>query len=200
MTENYQPVPPAPQQPEGYPQQAPGQFQGFPQPQYPQAAPAPYGQQPYTQQPYGQPQYGPYPPQAAPQWAPAAQPKRKSSGFRLAAGIVGIVLGFFLMMGSSAGFSANSIAGLLLLLAGLGNITTGIVLLAMQRGTTRGAPITSITFAGFALLAALLAIPFTGGAIIFVTVLLATPVLVVMGIGLSREMKEAAFQPSYTGT
>ena len=110
------------------------------------------------------------------------------------------MLGFFLMMGSSAGFSANSIAGLLLLLAGLGNITTGIVLLAMQRGTTRGAPITSITFAGFALLAALLAIPFTGGAIIFVTVLLATPVLVVMGIGLSREMKEAAFQPSYTGT
>lgn len=195
MTDNYPPVPPAPQTPEGEPFQAPGQFPNSQPPQYNQAPPAQYGQQPYapqqpySQQQYGQPQYAPYPPQQfAPQWSPAAL-KPRSSGFRLAAGIVGIVLGFVLLLASGAGFHANAIAGLLLLIAALGNIAAGIVLLAMQRGNTRGAPITSISFAGFALLAALMAIPFAGGAILFFTVLLATPVLIVMGLGLSREMR-----------
>jgi hypothetical protein len=206
MTDNILPVPPAPQQPEGYPQHAPGQFQGNPPSQsYTQAPPPAYGQQPlqqqpYSQQPYGQSQYPPYPPQpSAPHWNPAAPPKPKSSGFRVAAGIVGIVLGFVLLLASGAGFHANAIAGLLLLIAALGNIAAGIVLLAMQRGKTRGAPITSISFAGFALLASLMAVPFAGGAILFFTVILATPVLVVMGMGLPREMKESVSQKSYTG-
>jgi hypothetical protein len=208
LTENYPPVPPAPRQPEGYPQQAPGPVRANQPPQYPQTAPAPYGQQPYPQQPsygqqpypqqpsYGQPQYAPYPPQQpTPQWAPAAA-KPTSSGFRVAAGIVGIVLGFILLLASGAGFGANSIAGLLLLIAALGNITSGIVLLTMQRGKTRGAPITSISFAGFALLAALMAVPFIGGAVLLFAVILATPVLVVMGMGLSREMRAASPTPS----
>lgn len=226
LTENYPPVPPAPRQPEGYPQQAPGPVQANQPPQYPQTAPAPYGQQPYAQQApgpvqanqppqyaqpapapygqqpypqqpsYGQPQYAPYPPQQpTPQWAPAAA-KPTSSGFRVAAGIVGIVLGFILLLASGAGFGANSIAGLLLLIAALGNITSGIVLLTMQRGKTRGAPITSISFAGFALLAALMAVPFIGGAVLLFAVIMATPVLVVMGMGLSREMRAASPTPS----
>lgn len=214
LTENYPSVPPAPRQPEGYQQQAP--VQANQPPQYPQMAPAPYGQQPYppqnaqpapapyAQQPYpfqpsyGQPQYAPYTPQQpTPQWAPAAA-NPKSSGFRVAAGIVGIVLGFILLLASGAGFGANSIAGLLLLIAALGNITSGIVLLTMQRVKTRGAPITSISFAGFALLAAIMAVPFIGGAVLFFAVIMATPVLVIMGLGLSREMKEAA-SPSPSG-
>ena len=201
MTDNY---PPAPQQPESQPYAAPAQFQGQP-PQYTQAATAPYGQQPYAQhqppgpqQPqYGQPQYAPYPPQQyAPQWSQPVAPKPKSSGFRVAAGIVGIVLGFVLLLACGVGFRANAVAGLLLLIAALGNIASGIVLLAMQRGKTRGAPITAISFAGFALLAGLMAIPFVGGAILFFTVLLATPLLVVMGLGLSREMKSESQAPA----
>ncbi|QOD06146.1 hypothetical protein [Pseudarthrobacter sp. BIM B-2242] len=206
MTENYPPVPPAPQQPEGQPFTAPGNFQGSQQPpQYTQAPPPAYGQQPYPQQPhsqqqYGQPQYAPYPPQQyAQQWSQPVAPKPKASGFRVAAGIVGIVLGFILLLASGVGFGANVIAGLLLLIAALGNIAAGIVLLAMQRGKTRGAPITAISFAGFALLAAIMAIPFAGGAILFFTVLLAVPLLVLMGMGLSREMKEEA-SPSYSGS
>jgi hypothetical protein len=199
LTENYPQVPPAPQQqPAGF--QPP--FQGSQTPQYGQPAPAPYGQQPYPQQqPYAQqPQYAPYPPQQhAPRWSQATPPKPKSSGFRVAAGIVGIVLGSVLLLMCGVGFRYNLFTGLLLLIAALGNVTAGIVLLAMQRGKTRGAPITAISFAGFALLAALLAIPFTGGAILFFTFLLATPVLVIMGLGLSREMKEPA-SPSYPGS
>lgn len=195
MTENYPPVPPAPQQPESQPFVAPGQFQGQ-APQDNQAPPAQYGQQPYPQQPYGQqpygqPQYAPYAQQYAPQWSQPAPPKPKSSGFRIAAGILGIVLGFLLLIASIVGFSHNGIAGFLLLVAALGNITSGIVLLTMQRGTTRGAPITSISFAGFALLAALLGIPFVGGGAIVFAILLAVPLIVVMALGLSREMRAA---------
>lgn len=202
MTDNYPPVPPAPQQPQGQPFTAPGSFQGSqPSQAYTQAPPPGYGQQPYPQQhhnqQYGQPQYAPYPPQQyAPQWSQPVAPKPKSSGFRVAAGIIGIVLGFVLLLACGVGFRANAVAGLLLLIAALGNIASGIVLLAMQRGKTRGAPITAISFAGFALLAGLMAIPFVGGAILFFTVLLATPLLVVMGLGLSREMKSESQAPA----
>src|SRR6478735_7280004 len=127
MTDSYPPVPPAPQQPDNQPFAAPGLFQGQ-QPQYNQAPPAQFSQQPYPQQPYQQPSYGQqpqyaaYPPQQyAPQWGQAA-PKPKASGFRIAAGILGIVLGFFLLMASVVGFSSNGIAGFLLLVAALGNL------------------------------------------------------------------------------
>lgn len=196
MTDNYPPVPPAPQLPEGQPFQASGQFPGGQPPQYSQAPPAQYGQQPYApqqpynQQPYGQPQYAPYPPQHyAPQWAAAAPAKTKSSGYRVAAGIIGIVLGFFMLIEAGPGFGHNAFIALLLLIAALGNLSAGIVLLTMQRGRTRGAPITAISFAGFALLSSLMAIsvPYYGGAPFIIDLVLATPLIVLMAIGLSRE-------------
>ncbi|MDQ0664544.1 phosphoglycerol transferase MdoB-like AlkP superfamily enzyme [Arthrobacter ulcerisalmonis] len=191
MTENHPPLPPAQQQAEGHPYPGPGQSQSqqLPRynqaPQYDQAPPTQYGQQPY-----GQPQYSPYPPpQYPPQWGQAALAKPKSSGFRIASGIISIVLGFFLLLEAGPGFGHNAFIALLLLIAALGNISGGIVLLVMQRGRTSGAPITSISFAGFALLVSLMAtaVPYYGAAPFVIDLLLATPVLVVMGIGLSRE-------------
>lgn len=195
LDREHPPVPPAPEHPHAnWPQPAQGNYPSHgsygpvPGNQPPYGPPQPHTQQPYGQQSYGQPQYAHYPPYpSAPQWG--QPPRPKSSGYRLAAGIVGIVLGFFILLAPGPGFSGNVIAGFLLLVAATGNITAGIVLLAMQRGTTRGAPITSISFAGFGLLTALLAIPFAGGAIFLFTVILATPVIVVMSMGLSREMR-----------
>ncbi|WP_461189348.1 hypothetical protein [Arthrobacter sp. Z4-13] len=192
MTENTSPIPPTPRPGPSYPSHAPsGPIQGN--------EPA-YGTRQHYNQPhpvanggqlqYSDHQYGQASPQYASQWYPAA-PVPKSSGFRVAAGTVGIVLGAVLLFGSMAGFGSNAIAGLLLLVAALGNITTGIVLLASQRGRTRGAPITSISFAGFALLAALLAVPFLGGAVLFFVVLLAVPVSILLGLGLAREKSGA---------
>lgn len=101
------------------------------------------------------------------------------------------MLGTFLLFASMAGFASNPIAGLLLLVAALGNVTTGIVVLASQRGRTRGVPITSLSFTGFALLAALLAVPFLGGAVLFFAVILAAPVAILLGMGLAREKSGA---------
>lgn len=196
MTENIPPIPPAPQYdaPRGYPSHGPdGPIPGNappygpPQP-YTQAPPTPYGQQPYAP-----PQYAPYPPAA--QWAPAGPLKPRSSGFRVAAGIVGIVLGTWLFIPSIAGFSEGSAAfmAFLILVAALGNITAGIVLLANQRGRSQGSPITSLSFAGFALLLGFigLVVEYYGAALLVTTLLLASPVLIVMGIGLSREKRGA---------
>jgi hypothetical protein len=194
LTENNPPIPPAPQ-PGGYPSHAPSGVipgneppYGPPQP-YNQSSPAPYGQQPYAQ-----PQYTPYPPQqyAAPQWQPTQ--KSKSSGFRVASGIIGIVLGTWLLVPSIAGFASGSstaFMAFLILVAALGNITAGIVLLANQRGRTRGAPITSLSLAGFALLLGFIGlwVEYFGAALLVSTLLLAAPVLIVMGIGLSREKR-----------
>lgn len=191
MTDSYPPVPPAPQQPDSQPFAASGPFQGQPYNSAPpmQYGQHPYRQQPYQQQPYGQPQYASYPPlQYEPQWGQTA-PRLKSSGFRVAAGIVGIVLGFFLLIASIVASSYNGFGGFLLLVSALGNITSGIVLLAMQRGRGRGAPITAISFAGFALLVSFLSTTYIGAGAMVFAILLGTPVLVVMGLGLSREMK-----------
>jgi hypothetical protein len=198
LTENIPPVPPAPQ-PQSYPSHGtdgpiPGNEPPYGPPQaYPQAPPAPpvFGQQ----QPYAPPQYAPYPPQQFPpavQWAPAGPLKPKSSGFRIAAGIVGIVLGTWLFIPSIAGFSEGSstaFMAFLILVAALGNITAGIVLLANQRGRSQGSPITSLSFAGFALLLGFigLAVEYFGGALLASTLVLAAPVLIILGIGLSRE-------------
>src|SRR4051794_7816290 len=108
MTENYPPVPPAPQQqPEGFQPPSSQPFQGHQQPQYGQPTPSPYSQQPYPQPPvYGQQphaqqsQYSYSPQQYASQWSQPVAPRPKSSGFRIASGIVGIVLGFFLLIAS----------------------------------------------------------------------------------------------------
>jgi hypothetical protein len=204
LTENLPPIPPAPQNPP----QAPGGYdqQAYPAPaQY--AAPASY---PGHQQAYGPPQGG-YPQQGYPvpgpyaqphagyfqqpgQWAPAGPPKAKSSGYRVAAGIVEIVLGTWLLVPSIAGFQygdGTAFMAFLVLVAALGNITSGIVLLANQRSRNQGPAVTSLSFAGLALLLGLigLGVPYFGPALLVSAMILATPVLIVMGIGLTRERR-----------
>jgi hypothetical protein len=192
MNDSIPPIPPAPQYPgnqvpDGYgpPPFAPHPPAGQP---YPQRAQQPY---PY-QAPYPQQQYGMYATTAA-GWDPN---RPKSSGFRVAAGIVGIVCGAWFLVPSIAGFSAGrstAFMAFLILVAALGNITCGIVLLANHRGRSQGAPVTSLSFAGFALLLGLigLAVAYFGPALFVSALLLATPVLIVMGIGLSRERRSA---------
>lgn len=200
MTENIPPIPAAPQYaaPQGY--QSHGPDGPIPGKELPYGQPRPYTQAPpaYAQQPYASPQYAPYPTQQYPpasQWAPAGPSKPKSSGFRVAAGIVGIVLGTWLLIPSIAGFSEGSTGfmAFLILVAALGNVTAGIVLLANQRGRSQGSPITSLSFAGFALLLGFigLAVDYYGAALLVTTLLLAAPVLIVLGIGLSREKRGA---------
>lgn len=192
MTENIPPIPPASGPGPSYPSHAPSGSMRGNEPAY--GTPQPFNQSPTVlsghQSQYSHPPYGPATPQYASQWYQAA-PESKSSGLRVAAGIVSIVLGAFLLFASMAGFASNVIAGLLLLVAALGSITTGIVLLASHRSRTRGAPITTISFAGFALLAALLAVPFLGGAVLFLGVLLAAPVVILLSLGLAREKNGA---------
>ena len=81
----------------------------------------------------------------------------------------------------------------LVLVAALGNVTAGIVLLANQRSRNQGQPITSLSLAGFAVLLGLigLTVPIFGAALLVTSLLLAAPVLIVMGIGLSREKRGA---------
>lgn len=186
MTENIPPVPPAPQ----YPAQPPaGYGQTAPQPFAP---PPGYGQQPYPQQM----QYAPYPPQQfapAGQWSHFGPPPPKSSGYRVTAGIVGIVLGAWLFLQFLVGVSLGlGFLAFLSLVVAVGTLTSGIVLLAKQRGRLRGAPITVLSFVGFALLVGLIHLGTSAGAGMFVfTFLLSVPVLIVMGLGLSREKRGA---------
>ncbi|HEX9089037.1 MAG TPA: hypothetical protein VF867_16085 [Arthrobacter sp.] len=159
LTENHPPVPPAPKQPE------------------PAAAAPPlpaYAQQPG---PYGQ--WVPEPVQAAP------------SGYRVAAGIIAIVLGCWLFMQFGVGTARGlGFLAFLSLVAAGGNLASGIVLLAKQRGRLRGAPVTALCFAGFALLLGLVHAAVAGGPVISLfSFLLAVPLLIVLGIGLSRERR-----------
>ena len=219
MTENFPPIPPASQAPQSSPQYPAPQPEGYGQPQFQapiQEAPPQYaapGGYPGQPQAYGQHQ-AVYPPQgyAAPgpsaqpvpgpynqqlsQWGPAVSKGPKSSGYRVASGIVGIALGTWLFVPSIAGFSAGggtAFMAFLILVAALGNITAGLVLLSNQRSRSHGSPITSLSFAGFALLLGLigLALPYFGAALFLTSLLLATPVFIVMGLGLSREKRGA---------
>jgi hypothetical protein len=120
----------------------------------------------------------------------------KSSGHRVASGIVGIALGTWLLVPSIAGISeggGTAFMAFLILVAALGNITAGIVLLANQRRRSQGSPTTSLTFAGLALLVGLigLAVPYFGVTLFVTSLLLATSVLIVMGLGMSREKRGA---------
>jgi hypothetical protein len=223
LTDNIPPIPPAPpvpepappylsqtyppQPPEGYGQPAfqapaqaappqyapagyPGQPQAYGQPQ------APYPAQAYTVPgPYAQPPQGSYYQQPG-QWASSVKQKPKASGYRIASGIVGIVLGSWLFIPSIAGLSNGSstaFMALLILIAALGNVTAGIVLLANQRSRNQGPPVTSLSFAGLALLLGLigLAVTYFGAALFVSSLLLATPVLIVMGLGLAKERRGA---------
>lgn len=208
MTENIPPIPPAPLGPPPTPQHqgpnmTPQQFWGYGQPSFrapgsaPQAqSPAPYGYE-GQQNPYGQPQGG-YPPQAPAvqyvlaqspgQWAPA---RPQSSGYRVAAGVVQIVLGLWLFFPMAFGFSvALPFMGLLFLVGLFGNVTAGIILLAKHRSRTPGAAVTTLAFAGFAVLLSLLAAAgLYGTAMTVLTLPLAAPTLVVMGLGLAKERR-----------
>lgn len=199
-TMNDQNIPPIPppypvQLPQGYGQGAPayGQpahQQGYPgQPQYPQgyAAQQTYGQAPPYQQPDpGQPAFGhnPYPLQAYQEPDPALP---KTSGYRLASGIVGIALGVWLFFSFLIGVSLGQGAVLMLTLIGcFGSIASGIVLVAKQRDRGRGAPITMISVAG-----ASLVLSFASPVQFLFTFMFALPIFIVMGIGLAREARAA---------
>lgn len=172
MPENIPPAPPA-SQPQGYPPHTPS------------------GAIPGNEPPYNPPQ----------QYAPMGQygpPKAKSSGFRIAAGIVSIVLGTFLLVPGIAGFAdfANDDGVLLtslILAAGLGNITAGITLLVTQRSRTKWAPLTAIGLAAISILLGIIGmtIEFYTVGLFSIVLILAFPVLVVMGIGLAKEKRRA---------
>ncbi|WP_160664981.1 hypothetical protein [Pseudarthrobacter sp. ATCC 49987] len=215
MTDNIPPIPPAPPRPEpSAPQPQPGTGQpeqpdyappaGYGQPTpYPPPYPAPPGQYPQQYAQPGQPQYrqqqGPYAPQYGPpaqygqpgQWAPVGPPLPKSSGYRVAAGIIAIVYGcwLFLQFGGGASMDLGFLAFLSLVASG-GNLTSGIVLLAKQRSRLRGAPVTALSFAGVGLLLGVIFSTVAGGPGVFLfNFLLAVPILIILGIGFSRESR-----------
>jgi peptidoglycan/LPS O-acetylase OafA/YrhL len=148
---------------------------------------------------YQQPQYAPYPPQ---QYAPVAQPwppGPKSSGYRVASGIVAIVLSLFelIFFANSAYMAATWSVGayittaVVLAILGLGTLTTGIVLLAQHRRRNRITPTVLMALSASAILAAavLLAGEFYGPPFLILSVLLGLPILIVLGIGLSKEKR-----------
>lgn len=172
---NDQNLPPAPPPYPSQPPQAPPYHQS-----YAPAQPT-YAQPPYQQPSQGQPAYGytSYPAQ------PFMQSGPPSSGYRVASGIVGIVLGVWLFFSFLVGVSLQQQAVLLLtLLACLGSIAAGIVVLVKHRRRGRAEPIVLICVAGVALLFSF----GTFGQFLF-TFLLSTPIFIVMGIGLAREAK-----------
>ncbi|WP_454698319.1 hypothetical protein [Arthrobacter humicola] len=168
-------------------QDYPGQYpQGYPaQQSYGQryAGKQGYGQAPAYQQPYlGQPAFGnaPYP---LPGYQRPGPTLAKSSGYRLASGIVGICMGVWLFFSFLIGVSLGQSAILILTLIGcFGSIASGIVLLVKQRDRGRGAPITMISVAAAALLLSFASF----GQFVF-TFMFALPIFIVMGIGLARE-------------
>lgn len=197
MTENVPPVPPAAQNvtPQSYPSHGPdGPIPGN-EPPYgppqPYAPPPGYGQQPYPQQA----QYIQYPPQqqfaSAGQWVPAGPAGPKSSAYRVASSIVAIVLGVWLFLQFLVGVAVGAgFATILFLIAAFGTLTSAIVLLAKHRGRLREAPLILLGFTSFAILVSLIVgIGFGFYPVSFVVPLLAAPVLIVMGIGLSREKR-----------
>jgi hypothetical protein len=146
---------------QGYPQHQP--VQGGYQQQ------SPYSHNPYSMQPYGHP----------------GSVLPKSSGYRVSAGIVGIVLGVWLFLSFLVGVSLHQQAVLLLtLFSCFGAIAAGIVVLVKHRGRGRAAPIVLICVAGVALL-----FSFGSFAQFLFTFMLSTPIFIVMGIGLAREAR-----------
>lgn len=184
MTENIPPVPPGPQ----YPARPPA---GYNQPiQPPYAPPEGYGQQAYPQQHYPAYPQAPQGPQGTWTYTPASTVP-KSSGNRVASGIIMIVLGVWMFTQFLVGVSLQlGFLALLSLIAAVGAVTSGIILLAKQRGRLRGAPVTVLTFAGFALLVSLFHVGTERGVgMFFLAFLLSVPVLIVMSLGLAKEKK-----------
>lgn len=179
MNDSIPPIPPSPQHP-GNP--VPG---GYAPPQYAPRPPAGY---PYLEQ--SQLPYGVYTKDAR-----GLDPKGPgASGFRTAAGVVGIVCGVWFLVPSIAGSQnggADTFMAFLILAAALGNVTAGIVLLVNRRQRGRRAPRTSLGFAGFTMALGLVgtALPYYGAALLVSAIALAAPVLIIMGIGLAKEKR-----------
>lgn len=174
MNDSIPPIPPAPHYPAN---QVPGSYAPS---QY-----APHHNPEHPRQPFGAYAKGPY----------SSNPDRsKSSGFRVAAGIVGIVCGVWFLVPSIAGFQeegGTALMALPILVAALGNVAAGIVLLANQRRRSQWAPVASLVFAGLAMLLGMIgvAVPYYGPALLVSALALAAPVLIVMGIGLAKERR-----------
>lgn len=179
MNDSIPPVPPSPQHPgnpvpEGY---APPQYAPRPPAGYPSLEQSPLPNAVYTKAPRGLDPEGP-----------------GASGFRTAAGVVGIVCGVWFLVPSIAGFQnggGDAFMAFLILVAALGNATAGIVLLVNRRQRGRRAPRASLGFAGFAMALGLIgtAVPYYGAALLVSAVALAAPVLIITGIGLAKEKR-----------
>jgi hypothetical protein len=109
----------------------------------------------------------------------------RTSGHRVAAGIVGIVLGAWLFLSFIVGVSLQQGAVLVMvLISSLGCMAAGIVLLAQHRNRGRAAPIVVICAAALALLFSL-----SSFGQFLLTFALSLPIFIVMGIGMARESK-----------
>ena len=133
-------------------------------------------------------QYGP------PAWHFVAPPKGKSSGYRVASGIVSIVSGVLLSFLSIPGLSyggGTAVMALFNLLTGLGVITAGIILLASQRSRRQGAAITALAVVGLALLLSIIEVevPYFGWASFIFTLVVTTPIFILLGLDVSRKKR-----------
>ena len=134
-------------------------------------------------------------------WVPARPQLPKSSGYRVASGIIAIALGGFLLLISSIlvyqaftyGLVGGVLVAVLTVVAGFGNLISGILLLVQHRSRRRSAPTAVLTFAALPLLPALISIVGEVGVPVLsvVSVVLAIPLFVVMGIGLTKEKRGA---------
>jgi hypothetical protein len=166
-----------------------------------QPAPGPYGQcqgqSPYPPQGYGYPS-APYEPPSGYGHHPDRAP---SSGLRVAAGILGIVLGLFEFVAFGTAVRVTrfypwmGFVSFLCLVAALGCITTGIILLAKHRGRKKTVPILLLVFCGLATFTILVPVATAGIDImsILVTLCLAVPAIILLSKALSREAQPPGF-------
>lgn len=121
---------------------------------------------------------------------PHAPQSPGSSGYRVASSIVAIVLGAWLFLQFLAGTSVPGFAPFLFLIAAAGTLASAITLLVKQHGRRPEAPALLLGWTLFAFLACfIVALGFGVYPGTFVAPLLAVSVLIVTGIGLSREKR-----------
>lgn len=140
-------------------------------------------------------QYVPYPSAQqftpAGQWVPAGPTEPRSSDYRVASSIVAIVLGVWLFMLFLTGISVGAgFAPFLFLMAAIGTLASAILLLVKRRERLRAAPVLLLGWSSCALMVSfIVAFGFGVYSATFIAPLLATTVIIVIGIGLSREKR-----------
>ncbi|TQJ66570.1 hypothetical protein FBY31_0605 [Arthrobacter sp. SLBN-100] len=176
-------------------------------------------QQPQSQQPYStganekqEPGRGPYPPaQALRGQQPAVnhladahsgQPKTKASGRRTAGGIVGIVLGVFLLVPALVMLEDKHLGfmSFLIFLAALGNIVGGVMMLLKLGTQTRWAPVTLLIAAVAAVMLGIIGPLFLlfNLALLMVSLALAIPIGILILPELAEQRRNATpQQPRY---